>query len=180
MARKSVYFSRKATPLLNSMLVQNQAPGGEGLEITPETQPTPSTSQPTAAEPQPTEPQIAAPQTAAPQIKAHIEPILQSPTVYQRQRKIQNIEEPKKTLSYLKLVCLYTMEQMRKRKTQKSRRTQKDTELPQTSMPLNLGADEAVHKEGSDSMERAITTDASLEAAHDIDNIIKTQTTAMP
>nr|GEW40949.1 putative ribonuclease H-like domain-containing protein [Tanacetum cinerariifolium] len=113
MARKSVYFSRKATPLFNSMLVQNQAPGGEGLEITPKTQPTPSTSQPTTAEPQPTEPQIAAPQTAAPQIKAHIEPILQSPTVYQRQRKIQNIEEPKKTLSYLKLVCLYTMEQMR-------------------------------------------------------------------
>nr|GEW01149.1 protein reticulata-related 1, chloroplastic-like [Tanacetum cinerariifolium] len=41
-------------------------------------------------------------------------------------------------------------------------KTQKDTELPQTSVPLNLGADEAVHKEGSDSVERAITTDAIL------------------
>nr|GFD50793.1 hypothetical protein [Tanacetum cinerariifolium] len=31
-----------------------------------------------------------------------------------------------------------------------------------------------------DSVERAITTDASLEAAHASDNILKTQTTAMP
>ncbi|GJR92763.1 hypothetical protein Tco_0264937 [Tanacetum coccineum] len=34
--------------------------------------------------------------------------------------------------------------------------------------------------EGGDSVERAITTDASLVAAQDSDNIIKTQTTAMP
>nr|GFA68831.1 hypothetical protein [Tanacetum cinerariifolium] len=33
---------------------------------------------------------------------------------------------------------------------------------------------------GCDKVERAITTDASLEAAHDSDNIIKTQTMAMP
>nr|GEZ70164.1 retrotransposon protein, putative, unclassified [Tanacetum cinerariifolium] len=33
---------------------------------------------------------------------------------------------------------------------------------------------------GGDSVERAITTDASLVAAQDSDNIIKTQTTAMP
>ncbi|GKD57947.1 hypothetical protein Tco_1291334 [Tanacetum coccineum] len=33
---------------------------------------------------------------------------------------------------------------------------------------------------GGDSVERAITTDASLVAAQDIDNIIRTQTTAMP
>nr|GEV75967.1 retrovirus-related Pol polyprotein from transposon TNT 1-94 [Tanacetum cinerariifolium] len=110
MARKSVYFSRKVTLLFDSMLVQNQAPEGEGSAIPPEPQPTPSASQPTVE-----------PQTIAPQIifhEAHIEPILQSPTVYQR-----------------------------KRKTQKHRRTQKDTELPQTSVPLNLKADEAVHKE---------------------------------
>nr|GEU36707.1 hypothetical protein [Tanacetum cinerariifolium] len=68
------------TPPFDSMLVQNQAPEGE------------------------------APQTAAPLIifhEAHIEPILQSPTTYQR-----------------------------KRKTQKHRKTQKDTKLPQTSVPL--------------------------------------------
>nr|GEX00422.1 putative ribonuclease H-like domain-containing protein [Tanacetum cinerariifolium] len=43
-----------------------------------------------------------------------------------------------------------------------------------------LMADEAVHNEESDRVERAITTDASLEAAQDSANILKTQTTAMP
>nr|GEX89607.1 hypothetical protein [Tanacetum cinerariifolium] len=47
-------------------------------------------------------------------------------------------------------------------------------------MPLNLGANEVVHKDGGDSVERAITTDASLVAAQDSDNIIKTQTITMP
>nr|GEW07945.1 hypothetical protein [Tanacetum cinerariifolium] len=42
------------------------------------------------------------------------------------------------------------------------------------------GEDEAVNKEEGDKVERAITTDASLEAAQDSDNIIKTQTTTMP
>ncbi|GJU26079.1 putative ribonuclease H-like domain-containing protein [Tanacetum coccineum] len=68
----------------------------------------------------------------------------------------------------------------RKRKTKKHRRTNKDTKLPQTSVPQDLGADEDVHKEGGDSMERAITTAASLDAVQDSDNIIRTQTTAMP
>ncbi|GKD58605.1 putative ribonuclease H-like domain-containing protein [Tanacetum coccineum] len=49
-----------------------------------------------------------------------------------------------------------------------------------TSVPQDLEADEAIHKEGSDSVERAITTATSLDAAHDSDNIIRTQTTAMP
>nr|GEU68010.1 copia protein [Tanacetum cinerariifolium] len=40
-------------------------------------------------------------------------------------------------------------------------------------------ADEAVHQEEGDSVERAITTDASLVAAHDSDNIAKTQSTLM-
>nr|GEZ07098.1 choline/ethanolaminephosphotransferase 1-like isoform X1 [Tanacetum cinerariifolium] len=116
MARKNVNFSGEVTSLFDSMLVQNQAPEGEGSTIPPEPQPTPSTSQPTAAEPQTATPQIAVSQIIF--HEAYIEPILQSPTIYQR-----------------------------KRKTQK-RRTQKDTELLQTSVPLNLGADEAVHKEG--------------------------------
>nr|GEW48478.1 retrovirus-related Pol polyprotein from transposon TNT 1-94 [Tanacetum cinerariifolium] len=79
------------------MLVQNQAPEGEGSAIPPEPQPTPSTSHPTALVPQ-----IADPQTT-------------------------------------------------KRKTQKRRRTQKDTELPQTSVLLKLRADEAVHQKEGDS-----------------------------
>ncbi|GKC14376.1 hypothetical protein Tco_1011158 [Tanacetum coccineum] len=48
-----------------------------------------------------------------------------------------------------------------------------------TSVPQDLEVDEDVHKEESDSMERAITTAASLDAAQDNDNIIKTQTKAM-
>ncbi|GKA15385.1 putative ribonuclease H-like domain-containing protein [Tanacetum coccineum] len=37
-----------------------------------------------------------------------------------------------------------------KRKTQKHRRTKKDTKLPQTSVPQDLGTDEAIYKEGSE------------------------------
>nr|GEU63886.1 hypothetical protein [Tanacetum cinerariifolium] len=64
--------------------------------------------------------------------------------------------------------------------TQTRKRTQKDNELPQTSVPLNHRADEALNQEEGDRVERAITTDASLEAAQDSDNIAKTQTTVMP
>ncbi|GJV92609.1 retrovirus-related pol polyprotein from transposon TNT 1-94 [Tanacetum coccineum] len=139
MARKSVNFSGTITLLFASMLVQNQAPEGEGSTIHPDPQPTPSTSQPNVSEPQIASLHIetsptAAPQTEAHQIavsqivfhEAHIEQIPPSPTTYQR-----------------------------KRKTQKCRRTKKDTELPQTSVPLDHGADE------------------------DSDNIFKTQSTAM-
>ncbi|GKB16048.1 hypothetical protein Tco_0849971 [Tanacetum coccineum] len=84
--------------------------------------------------------------------KANIEQILPSPSTYQRKH----------------------------RKTQKHRRDKKVTKLPQTSVPLDFGADEAIHKEGVTVWKRAITTDASLVAAHDNDNIIRTQTTTMP
>ncbi|GKD29059.1 hypothetical protein Tco_1239837 [Tanacetum coccineum] len=83
--------------------------------------------------------------------KAHIEQILPHPSTYQRHKKTQN-----------------------------RRRTKKDTKLPQTSVPQDLRADKAVHTEGGDSVERAITTVASLDAAQDSDNITRTQTTAMP
>ncbi|GKD81432.1 hypothetical protein Tco_1348271 [Tanacetum coccineum] len=50
--------------------------------------------------------------------------------------------------------------------------------MPQTSVPLDHGADEAIHKEGVTVWkdERTERTDA----AQDSDNIIRTQTTAMP
>nr|GEW81429.1 hypothetical protein [Tanacetum cinerariifolium] len=83
--------------------------------------------------------------------ETHIEPTLLSPTTYKRQRK-----------------------------THKRRRTQKAVVLPQTIVPQNLKADEVVNKEEGDKVERVITNDASLEAAQDRDNIIKTLTTAMP
>ncbi|GJX98496.1 hypothetical protein Tco_0355515 [Tanacetum coccineum] len=52
--------------------------------------------------------------------------------------------------------------------------------LPQTSVPLDHEADKTVLKERGDSVERAITTVASLDAAQDIDNILRTQTMTMP
>ncbi|GKC97599.1 hypothetical protein Tco_1167874 [Tanacetum coccineum] len=52
MARKSKKNLGKVTLLFDSMLVQNQAPEGEGSTIPPEPQPTPSTSQPNVLEPQ--------------------------------------------------------------------------------------------------------------------------------
>ncbi|GJQ90630.1 hypothetical protein Tco_0001769 [Tanacetum coccineum] len=83
--------------------------------------------------------------------EAHIEQILPHPSTYQRHRKTQN-----------------------------HKRTKKDTKLPRTSVPQDLKADEDVHMKGGDSVERAITTIASLDAVQDSDNIIRTQTTTMP
>ncbi|GKB45802.1 hypothetical protein Tco_0896555 [Tanacetum coccineum] len=120
---------------------------GEGLATPPEPQPTPSTSQPNVSKSQ-TEPlptETPLPVFHEPQTKAHIEQLLPSPTTYQR-----------------------------KRKTQTHRTTTKDTKLPQTSVPQDLKADEAVHKEGCDSVERPSTTAASLDATQDRDNIIRT------
>ncbi|GKC48830.1 putative ribonuclease H-like domain-containing protein, partial [Tanacetum coccineum] len=73
----------------------------------------------TPPEPQPT-PSTTKPVFHEPQTKAHIKKLLPYPTTYQR-----------------------------KRKTQKCRRTKKDTQLPQTSVPQDLRADEAVYKEGA-------------------------------
>ncbi|GKD55865.1 hypothetical protein Tco_1289252 [Tanacetum coccineum] len=122
MARQSTKFSGKVTPLFDSMLVQNQAPESEGSATPPEPQPTPSTSQPNVSEPQtePLQTETPPPVFHEPQSEAHIEQILPSPTTYQR-----------------------------KRKTQKHRRTKKDTKLPQTSVPQDLGADEGMDTCGS-------------------------------
>ncbi|GKC80175.1 retrovirus-related pol polyprotein from transposon TNT 1-94 [Tanacetum coccineum] len=91
----------------------------------------------TSPEPQPT-PSTTQPVFHEPQTEAHIEQILPYPSTYQR-----------------------------KRKTQKCRRTKKDTKLHQASVSQDLVAYEAVHKEGGDSVERVITTTASLDAAQD-------------
>nr|GEV15374.1 hypothetical protein [Tanacetum cinerariifolium] len=54
---------------------------------------------------------------------------------------------------------------------------QKDTKLPQTSVPTSV-ADEAVNEEMDDSLERAATTATSLDAEQDRGNIFKTQSKA--
>ncbi|GJY58215.1 hypothetical protein Tco_0458107 [Tanacetum coccineum] len=59
------------------------------------------------------------------------------------------------------------------------RRTKRgrNTKVPQSGGSPKKVGDEAINEEMFDSVERAITTDASLDAAHDSDNITKTQST---
>ncbi|GJS99121.1 putative ribonuclease H-like domain-containing protein [Tanacetum coccineum] len=123
MARQSKCFSRKVTLLFDSMLVQNHAPEGEGSAIPPEPQPTPSISQPNVSEPQTAPLQTKTPLTVSHELQteAYIEQILPSPSTYHRKH----------------------------RKTQKHRRAKKVTELPQTSVPLDLRANKAIHNEGA-------------------------------
>ncbi|GJT39081.1 hypothetical protein Tco_0938946 [Tanacetum coccineum] len=60
-------------------------------------------------------------------------------------------------------------------KTQTPRQAlNKDTKLPQTSVPIPNVADEAVCKEWDDRVERATTIAASLDATQDSGNILKT------
>ncbi|GKD93874.1 hypothetical protein Tco_1373711 [Tanacetum coccineum] len=107
--------------------VQNHAPKGEGLAIPLEPQPTPFISQPNVLEPQTAPLQTETPPIVShePQTKAHIKQILPSPSTYHRKH----------------------------RNTQKHRRAKKVTEFPQTSVPLDLGADKAVYKEGVTGMD---------------------------
>ncbi|GKD63160.1 hypothetical protein Tco_1305268, partial [Tanacetum coccineum] len=60
------------------------------------------------------------------------------------------------------------------------RRTKRgrNTKVPQSGGSPKKVGDEAINEEMLDSVERAITTDASLDAAQDSDNITKTQSTA--
>ncbi|GJT03777.1 hypothetical protein Tco_0838239 [Tanacetum coccineum] len=66
------------------------------------------------------------------------------------------------------------------KKTKKHRITKrKATEIYQSSGPTTLIADETVHEEKGDSMERASTTAASLDAEQDSGNIIRNQSMAI-
>ncbi|GJT60168.1 hypothetical protein Tco_1003701 [Tanacetum coccineum] len=56
----------------------------------------------------------------------------------------------------------------------------KDTELPQTSMPIPNVPDAAVYEEWDDRVERTTTTTASLDVEQASGNITKTQSTAIP
>nr|GFB75313.1 hypothetical protein [Tanacetum cinerariifolium] len=65
-----------------------------------------------------------------------------------------------------------------KEKPRKTRR--QDIELPQTSVPIETVADEAVNEEMYDNLERATTTATSLDVEQDRGNISKTQSKATP
>ncbi|GJW18800.1 hypothetical protein Tco_0026236 [Tanacetum coccineum] len=65
------------------------------------------------------------------------------------------------------------------KKTHKHRKTKiKAIEISQSSRPTTLVADETVHGERGDSVERVATTTASLDAEQDSGNIIRTQSMA--
>ncbi|GKA37245.1 hypothetical protein Tco_0723810, partial [Tanacetum coccineum] len=66
------------------------------------------------------------------------------------------------------------------KKTHKHRKPKsKATKISQSSGPTTLVADETVHEERGDSIERAATTAASLDAEQDSGNIIRTQSMAI-
>ncbi|GKC87275.1 hypothetical protein Tco_1147924, partial [Tanacetum coccineum] len=66
-------------------------------------------------------------------------------------------------------------------KTQQPRKPKrKDTQVPQSSDPIENVTNEVVHKELGDSLLRVATTASSLEAEHDSGNINKTQSKATP
>ncbi|GJZ13975.1 hypothetical protein Tco_0549205 [Tanacetum coccineum] len=60
-------------------------------------------------------------------------------------------------------------------KTHKRRKTKRPTKISQSSRPTTFVADETVHEEKGDNMERAVTIAASLDAEQDSGNIIRTQ-----
>ncbi|GKC24291.1 hypothetical protein Tco_1026441, partial [Tanacetum coccineum] len=66
------------------------------------------------------------------------------------------------------------------KKTYKRKKPKKVTEIPQSSEPINLVADEVVHEERGDNVERAATSATSLDADQDSGNITRTPSTAMP
>ncbi|GJW64575.1 hypothetical protein Tco_0116459 [Tanacetum coccineum] len=56
----------------------------------------------------------------------------------------------------------------------------KDTHVPQSSVSIDIVADETAHKELGDSLVRAATTASSLKAEQNSGNITKTRSKATP
>ncbi|GKG51071.1 hypothetical protein Tco_0539195, partial [Tanacetum coccineum] len=63
-------------------------------------------------------------------------------------------------------------------KTHKRRKIKWPTKISQSSGPTTLVANEIVHEERRDNMEKAVNTAASLDAEQDSGNIIRTQSIA--
>nr|GEW68608.1 hypothetical protein [Tanacetum cinerariifolium] len=87
----------KVTSLFATMLVQHQAPEGEGLAIPPEPQPTTSTSQPIISKPQTASIQTKTPQTAPPQIEVAVPGAKNhrgTPTQSRSERVLEQPNEP--------------------------------------------------------------------------------------
>nr|GFB48112.1 hypothetical protein [Tanacetum cinerariifolium] len=94
--------------------------------------------------------------------------------------KVQDKHTPTTaSLSYIEPIP--TVASSQPKKTQKHKETKrKAIEISQSSEPTILVADETVHKERGDRVERAATTASSLEAEQDIGTINRTQSMAIP
>nr|GEZ56572.1 hypothetical protein [Tanacetum cinerariifolium] len=86
----------KVTSLFATMLVQHQAPEGEGLAIPPEPQPTTSTSQPIISKPQTASIQTKTPQTAPPQIEEK-EKDAQAVEILNLKKRVKKLERQRKS-----------------------------------------------------------------------------------
>ncbi|GJW29653.1 putative ribonuclease H-like domain-containing protein [Tanacetum coccineum] len=71
-----------------------------------------------------------------------------------------------------------TSQPQKKQRPRKTKR--KETEIPQSSGPIDNVADEAFNEEMDDSLERAATTATSLDAEQDMGNINKTKSKGTP
>ncbi|GJZ70596.1 hypothetical protein Tco_0634447 [Tanacetum coccineum] len=71
-----------------------------------------------------------------------------------------------------------TSQPQRKHRPRKPKR--KDTEIPQSSVPIENVADKAVYKEKDDSLERVIVIATGLDVEQDIGNISKTRSKETP
>ncbi|GKD23202.1 hypothetical protein Tco_1224905, partial [Tanacetum coccineum] len=71
-----------------------------------------------------------------------------------------------------------TSQPQKKQRPRKPKRN--DTEIPQSSVPVENVVDEAVYEERDESLERATTTATGLDAEQDRGNISKTQSKATP
>ncbi|GKB87164.1 hypothetical protein Tco_0959436 [Tanacetum coccineum] len=85
------------------------------------------------------------------------------------------------TASPSTVLPIHVLSASQPKKTKKHRKTKrKAIEISPSSGPTTLVADETVHEEKGDNVERAATTAASLDAKQDSSNISRTQSMAIP
>ncbi|GKE10653.1 hypothetical protein Tco_1414204, partial [Tanacetum coccineum] len=104
-----------------------------------------------------------------------------SKLIFDGSRQPTDSQHPSTTTSPSTVVPIPVLSSSQPKKTQKHRKTKrKATEISQSSGPTTLVADETIHKERGDNVERAATTATSLDAKHGNGNINRTQSTAIP
>nr|GEU58334.1 hypothetical protein [Tanacetum cinerariifolium] len=104
-----------------------------------------------------------------------VTPLFPTMIVQAQQKVDEGTEIPTNTQLTPTNIQPTTSQPQRKQKIKKPRR--KGTELPQTSVPTEFVADDAVYEEMHDSVERAATTATGLDSEQDMGIISKTQFT---